>query len=315
MRFLRPLLSCVCAVLLLSACAGQPAVTALPDWQSPEGREAEQLGQIVELATGRVLTPQQLIEQLAGTSRLLIGERHDNPDHHALQHWLLENLAAREAYGSLLLEMLDPEQQARVDATRAALVRGEAPDLPAALAWQPGWDWAQYGALVDWALRQPAPLLAANLDREEIRRIYQEVPPLAGEHSTADAVRTALLAQIRASHCDRLPETRLPAMLAVQQQRDRRMAERLLAAPAPAVLIAGAFHARRDLGVPLHLADLGATQAVRVLLLAEVGERFMPGSADYLWYTPAVVAVDHCAQWRAERQTKKDPAGAGSNRD
>lgn len=297
MRFLRPLLSCVCAALLLAGCANTALLTPLPEWQSPEGREAARLGQIVELATGRVLTPQQLVGQLAGTPRLLIGERHDNPDHHALQRWLLENLAAREAYGSLLLEMLDPAQQARVEATRAALARGETPELPAALAWQPGWDWAQYGALVDWALRQPAPLLAANLDREEIRRIYREVPPLAGERSTAAAVSGSLLAQIRASHCDRLPESQLPAMLAVQQQRDRRMAERLLAAPAPAVLIAGAFHVRRDLGVPLHLADLDASAAAQVLLLAEAGEQVAPGSADYVWYTPAVAAVDHCAQW------------------
>ena len=71
-----------------------------------------------------------------------------------------------------------------------------------------------------------------------------------GKRSTADAVREPLLEQIRESHCGMLPDSQMPAMLAVQQQRDRRMAERLLAAPAPAMLFAGAFHVRRDLGVP-----------------------------------------------------------------
>ena len=61
-------------------------------------------------------------------------------------------------------------------------------------------------------------------------------------------------------------------MLAVQQQRDRRMAERLLAAPTPALLLAGAFHVRKDLGVPLHLKDLGAGEGNAVLVLAEVGK-------------------------------------------
>src|SRR5690606_40000804 len=63
----------------------------------------------------------------------------------------------------------------------------------------------------------------------------------------------ALQEQIRVSHCQMLPEAHLPAMLAVQQQRDRRMAQQLIAAPKPAMLLAGAFHVRRDLGVPLHL--------------------------------------------------------------
>lgn len=292
-------LSLLCAALWLCGCAAtSPGVTPLPAWQSPEGRADAQLGQIVELASGRTLTPQQLLDRLAEAPRLLIGEQHDNPDHHALQLWLLENLAARRASGSLLLEMLNPDQQARVDALRAALARGERPELPAALAWQPGWDWAQYAALVDWALRQPAPLWAANLDREEIRRFYAERPALAGRRSTRAAVSEALLAQIRASHCGLLPDSQLPAMLAVQQQRDRRMAERLRAAPTPAVLIAGAFHARRDLGVPLHLEDLGAAEGARVLILAEVGKPVAAQAADYAWYTAAVPAEDHCARLR-----------------
>lgn len=292
-------LSLLCAALWLCGCAAtSPGVTPLPAWQSPEGRADAQLGQIVELASGRTLTPQQLLDRLAEAPRLLIGEQHDNPDHHALQLWLLENLAARRASGSLLLEMLNPDQQARVDALRAALARGERPELPAALAWQPGWDWAQYAALVDWALRQPAPLWAANLDREEIRRLYAERPALAGQRSTRAAVSEALLAQIRGSHCGLLPDSQLPAMLAVQQQRDRRMAERLRAAPTPAVLIAGAFHARRDLGVPLHLEDLGAAEGARVLILAEVGKPVAAQAADYVWYTAAVPAEDHCARLR-----------------
>lgn len=292
-------LSLLCAALWLCGCtATSPGVTPLPAWQSPEGRADAQLGQIVELASGRTLTPQQLLDRLAEAPRLLIGEQHDNPDHHALQLWLLENLAARRASGSLLLEMLNPDQQARVDELRAALARGERPELPAALAWQPGWDWAQYAALVDWALRQPAPLWAANLDREEIRRLYAERPALAGQRSTRAAVSEALLAQIRASHCGLLPDSQLPAMLAVQQQRDRRMAERLRAAPTPAVLIAGAFHVRRDLGVPLHLEDLGAAEGARVLILAEVGKPVAAQAADYVWYTAAVPAEDHCARLR-----------------
>jgi uncharacterized iron-regulated protein len=291
---MRPLLLPLLAILL-AAC--QAALPPLPAWQSPEGREHAELGQIVELRSGRRLTPQQLLERLADAPRLLVGERHDNPDHHALQLWLLHALAARREQGSLLLEMLAPEQQGKVEALRARMASGgvEA-DLPGALAWQPGWDWSLYGPIVQHALAQPYPLLAANLQRQEMLQIYRQPPPLSGALSTAPAVRAALLAQIRESHCGKLPDSQLPAMLAVQQQRDRRMAEALLAAPAPSLLLAGAYHVRRDLGVPLHLRDLGAETGSLVLILADVGNPVAVDEADFVWYTPAPPEQDHCAK-------------------
>ena len=288
----------LCLIPLLAACQSR-GVLPPPAPIAPEGRDHAQLGQIVELASGQVITPQQLVERLAKAPRVLVGEQHDNPDHHALQLWLSRELAARRPQGSLLLEMLNPDQQARVEQVQAAARAGRMPvDTIAALAWQPGWDWGLYGALVQYQLRQPYPLLAANLDRAEIMQIYQARPTLQGTASTAPAVQEKLQADIRESHCGLLPESQIPAMLAVQQQRDRRMAERLLAAPQPAMLLAGAFHVRKDLGVPLHLADLGAGEGNLVLILAEVGKQPAADSADYVWYTAANAPEDHCAKLR-----------------
>jgi uncharacterized iron-regulated protein len=95
-----------------------------------------------------------------------------------------------------------------------------------------------------------------------------------------------------------LPEDALPAMLAVQQQRDRRMAQRVMEVEAPALLFAGGYHVRKDLGIPLHMADLGSHERPIVLLLAQVGSEVPPGSADYVWYTAALPEQDYCAQMR-----------------
>lgn len=283
-------------VLVLGACTRTPP---LPDWQSPEKRDQPTVGQIRDLRSGATLTPEELVARLSDAPRVLVGEQHDNPDHHALERWLLQALDARRPQGSLALEMLVPEQQGRVDAVRAAFQRDQLPaDLPQALAWQKGWDWALYGPLVRYALEQPYPMLAANLDRAEIMDIYTRRPDLAGQASTAAPVRQALQAQIRDAHCRLLPEAQMPAMLAVQQQRDRRMAERLLAAPQPTLLVAGAYHVRRDLGVPLHLQDLQPASGEAVLILAEVGKAVTADAADYVRYTPAVPEQDHCAQLR-----------------
>jgi uncharacterized iron-regulated protein len=293
MRFLL-----LCAFSLLAACQTHH-LAPLPASIAPQGRDHTDLGVIRELATGRTLTPQELVERLAVAPRVLVGEQHDNPDHHALQLWLLRELAAQRPQGSLLMEMLNPDQQAKIDAAQAATRAGEPPADPfTALGWQANWDWSVYGALVTYALRQPYPLMSANLDRAQIMQIYKQRPVLQGEASTTQQVQVTLLDDIRQSHCGLLPEAQMPAMLAVQQQRDRRMAERLMAAPTPALLLAGAFHVRKDLGVPLHLKDLGAGEGNAVLVLAEVGKTVTAQSADYVWYTAAQPEQDHCAKLR-----------------
>lgn len=285
---------------LLAACQSQfPELPLLPVWQAPEAREHADLGLIVDLRSGQRLTPQQLVEQLATAPRVLVGEQHDNPDHHALQLWLLRALAAQRPQGSLLLEMLNPNQQAAVDQVRADVANGQPPaDLYQALNWQANWSWGLYGAIAGYAVQQPWPLQAANLDRSEIMTLYAAPPELAGKASTAPAVREVLLEQIRQSHCGLLPESQLPAMLAIQQQRDRRMAEQLRDAPEPALLFAGAFHVRRDLAVPLHLQDIGGAQGALVLVLAEAGKPVTVAEADFVWFTPAVPEQDHCARFR-----------------
>jgi uncharacterized iron-regulated protein len=273
------------ALLMLSAC--QHVSTPPPV-----------VGEIRDLRSGQTLTAEELVAQLGTTSRLIVGEQHDNRDHHELQLWLLQSLGERRAQGSLLLEMLTPDQQPRVDDVRHASTPPA--DLPSALAWQSGWDWNLYGPIVRFALTQPYPLLAANLDTLEVRAVYANPPTLSGLRSNAASVKDELLKQVSDSHCGLLPKSQMPAMLAVQQQRDRRMAERLLAAPAPSLLIAGAYHARKDVGVPIHVLDLGEPQAPVVLMLAEQGSEVTPAMADYVWYTPATPPQDYCAQMRKQ---------------
>ncbi|MBB3242609.1 putative iron-regulated protein [Pseudomonas sp. Tn43] len=276
----------ILAVLILSACQHGPVP---PPPVS---------GEILELRSGKSLTAHELLARLAKPSRLIVGEQHDNRDHHQVQLWLLQTLSEQRPQGSLLLEMLTPDQQGRVDH-----IKHSSPlpaDLPNALAWQPGWDWNLYGPIVGFALTQPYPLLAANLDTLEVRNVYAKPPVLSGSFSNAPMVKDKLLAQINDSHCGLLPASQMPAMLAVQQQRDRRMAGRLLVAPAPALLLAGAYHARKDVGVPIHVQDLGEPEAPMVLMLAEQGAEVTPAMADYVWYTPAMPPQDYCAQMRKQ---------------
>ncbi|SEE93879.1 ChaN family lipoprotein [Pseudomonas migulae] len=273
----------ILAVLMLSACQHVSVPPPI-------------VGEIRDLRTGQTLTAQELVMRLAKPSRLIVGEQHDNRDHHALQRWLLQALGEQRPQGSLLLEMITPDQQQRVDDVRHASTLPA--DLPDALAWEPGWDWNLYGPVVRFALTQPYPLLAANLNTVDVRAFYAQPPILSGARSNTASVKAELLTQISESHCGLLPASQMPAMLAVQQQRDRRMVERLLAAPTPALLFAGAYHARKDVGVPIHALDLGASEAPTVLMLVQQGSEVTAAMADYVWYTPATPAPDYCAEMR-----------------
>ena len=307
-NFMRWVLWMMCG--LLAACQVTPvqkraaesveltALHAVPEWQSPRARDHQRVGQIIDLRSDTLISVEQLVAELAAAPLVLLGEKHDNPDHHALQLWLLQALEAQRPQGAVVMEMLTVDQQDTVGSVQAQVRQGQLPeDLPAALNWHKGWDWQQYGELVTHLIAQPYPLLAGNLNRDVLMDIYRHPRTLEGTQSTRVDVTARLSAQIRESHCNKLPEAQLPAMLAVQQQRDRTMAKVLLDAPQPALLIAGAYHVRYDLGVPLHLRDLqGLNEAQqRVLIFAEADQEIDAGGADFVWYTPAVAEQDYCA--------------------
>ncbi|MGF6117516.1 putative iron-regulated protein [Janthinobacterium lividum] len=286
-------------VLALSACSSVAPVTgaATGAAATSAAQDVCQLGEIVDLRSGQRLSAEQLLAQLAAAPRIIVGEQHDQLSHHQIEQWLLQQLQGRRPQGSVLLEMLNPDQQAKVDKVKPWLqtdpvVRPE--HVAELLAWQPSWKWEQYGDLVMTVMRAPYPVWSANLDRSEIKQMFVDKPAVQGKYSNLandGKVHAKLKDIIRVMHDNQIDEPRLAAMLSVQQQRDRRMAERLLAAPAPAVLIAGAYHAHKDLGVPLHVQDLTGGPAPLVLVLAQKGATVLAPQADFVWFTPVAASA------------------------
>lgn len=271
------------AALALGACSQAPV-------SSPKN-SLDNLGKITDLRSGESLSPEQLLSRLAAQPRVIVGEKHDNPYHHQIELWLVENLPQQRPQGSVLMEMINPSQQAKVSQVKQWLQGNPAvrdSRVAELIDWQPGWKWSLYGDLTMAAMRAPYPLWSANLDRAEIMAFYQQPVFPQGQLSVRPAVQKALEETIRTSHGGEIEPQQLHAMLAIQQQRDRRMAERLLAAPTPTLLIAGGYHASKSVGVPLHVQDLQPTALPTVLMLAEPGVQVDKQVADYLWVTPAV---------------------------
>ncbi|KAA1186369.1 ChaN family lipoprotein [Photorhabdus heterorhabditis] len=274
-----------CGLLLLSGCI---SVQQKPTLQilSPE---LTQQGVVIDLKTGNALTPDELINRLASHQRIVVGEKHDNPYHHQIELWLVQQLLLKREHGSVLLEMITPDQQEKVNKvknwlqTKPTVRESRIKDL---LAWNAGWPWELYGELVLELMYQPYPLLAANLARSEIKAAYSNPPILQGNISVAENVKAQIAATIKDAHGGEITEQQLSAMTTIQQMRDRRMAEQLIKAPVPATLIAGGYHATKVMGVPLHIKDLSPREDLVVLILAEKANVLDSQHADYIWYTP-----------------------------
>lgn len=151
---------------LLALWTGLAAAAPLPEWVNSVPPAEMHLGQALDTRSGEWLEPDELVERIRNADRVLLGEQHDNDDHHRLQLWLLQRLHSERPQAGLLLEMLTPAQQPLVD--QAYATGSSSAALKEQLQWNPGWPWELYGPVVRWALDEQVPLYAANLDRSEI---------------------------------------------------------------------------------------------------------------------------------------------------
>jgi uncharacterized iron-regulated protein len=307
------------AAALSLAAAPSPAVEPPPAFTTALHADHPLVGRIWRPATGEMLSPEALAGLLAATDMALLGERHDNPDHHALQAWMLRRMIEAGRRPAVAFEMMSSDQAPAIAAHLATAPR-DAAGLGAALGWEKsGWpDWRLYSPIAQAAMDAGLPVVAANLPRETTRAISKGNPPeglaarLGIDRPLPPALAADMVEELKSSHCNQLPESAVAPMMAVQRARDAAMAEAMAAAAGTpgtdaAALVTGSGHARSDRGVPLHLRRIAP--GARILTVAPVEvepgkttpesyRRFFgdgPLPFDIVWFTPKVDDVDHCA--------------------
>ncbi|MBL8376368.1 MAG: ChaN family lipoprotein [Burkholderiales bacterium] len=241
---------------------------------------------------------------------VLLGEMHDNPHHHRLRAEALATALATDPSSrpALLMEQFDRERQADIERARRERPRDAAYLIAQATPERSAWNWVFYRPFVALALQYDLPLIAVNVSRADAQRVVRE--GIAAAFSSAELARLELHAPlppavvaaieeaVRVGHCDALPRTLLPAMARAQMARDAAMALALHDRGATgAVLIAGNGHVRRDFGVPVWLARLGAKPAW-VVGFTEAGTIEAAGAYDRQIATEAHVRPDPCAEFR-----------------
>ena len=293
-------------------------------WKSPIGRDHPLTGRIWDVSAARFIDRETLVERYARADFVLLGERHDNPDHHMLQAEVLRSLIAIGGRPAVGFEMLGLDDAGAI-ANYLAAAPNDAAGLGRAVNWnQRGWpDWAMYQPIADAALRAKLRIVPTNLPLATATKMTRDglaalepgmVRELGLDRPPPEAVFASMAADIRDAHCGYAPEEIVKSMVDVQRARDAQMAESLIAAGDPdgAILVAGAGHVRNDYGIPVYLRTKAPAKQVVSIVFVEVDQQKTEPQSyalpypdgrfpfDYVWFTPRVDDEDPCEKFKSE---------------
>jgi uncharacterized iron-regulated protein len=242
-----------------------------------------------------------VLEEMAGYDVVLLGETHDNPDHHDNQRAIVASLKPR----AIVWEMLTQEQAEKVTESLIADKAG----LDRALDWaNTGWPSFDMYYPVFQAL-PAAKSFGGHLPRDAARLAFKTgIEAAFGDEAKAYGLTEPLerveqsareTSQMRA-HCDAMPEEMLPNMVDIQRLRDAILARAIVNAFAetggPVAVITGTGHARKDWGIPVYLVRVAPELTVYALGQSEDGHSV--GAFDFVLDSPKVDRDDPCAAFK-----------------
>lgn len=246
---------------------------------------------ILDARSGQPVTRAALLANLATADWVLLGERHDNPWHHAARAELLRELAIKR----VVLEHLDQGTRLNRD-----LPLNQA--LDQAGYNRKNWRWPMQQSLFETLHQTGMVVQGGNLSRADGRKVAMqgaqavdpELSTLIAAAPLPDSAQARLDAGLNQGHCGQLPAARLPNMRLAQRARDAAMARSLLAEQGRAALLAGNGHVRLDYGVPSLLkVARPAARVVSVGFVESVAEG-EESAYDYLWVTSPIERPDPC---------------------
>jgi uncharacterized iron-regulated protein len=274
-----------------------------------------------DVRTEQALSREQVIAELARADELLLGELHDNVEHHRTQARVLEELVSRGRRPAVVMEQIDVDWQAAIDTARTRPGASVEDIAVAGHVERKAWDWPLYEPIVELALRHGLPIVAGNLSRAQAMRLAREgAEALPGDRLRAlgfEAVwnperERRLREEVQEAHCGLAPERLVAGLALAQRARDATLAEAMIPhLERGVVAIVGRGHARRDLAVPIYLAHARSDLRVVSVGFVEVGPglaslrsrlgEFSDGGThafDLAWLSPEQPREDPCKSIR-----------------
>jgi uncharacterized iron-regulated protein len=286
--------ACVLVVFSFTGCAARPTVLGtadvVPSVQSP------------------------IVIAINDKKTVLFGEVHDNAALHQKRlQWVTEALAAG-ARPAFAFEQFDREKQSTIDAARAEKSLDADYLIAQASPGKSSWNWAFYRPLIQLALDNDLPIIAANLSRRDAMKVAQSDVVKSGVFSAAELkslrldqpipqkMMAAQSQEIVDGHCNFLPLAAVPAMANAQIARDAVMANVLTpSAQRGVILFAGNGHARRDIGAAAWLPTATKTLTIGMLESAALTSETVTNDSrfDVIEYAAAQPREDPCIALKA----------------
>ena len=259
-------------------------------------------GKIYDVRHKRFTTSLELFSKLKHTPYLLLGEKHDNVDHHRLHARVIASLPKTEA---IVLEMLSLDKADRVHKTQ------EEADFQVASDWdKSGWpDYVMYRPKIKAIYAHQLRPGAAHPTRTSVFKAMKDPNVGLGSPLTQTEMQTLSLAIDRA-HCGHLKSKMVKIMMRAQMYKDKTMAHELIkqTAGGRGILIAGNTHLRSDYGVPKYLNNSTS------LVFIEVQDERVKATAydieqyDYVWFTKRADDEDPCKKFESQlRRIRSSP--------
>lgn len=256
---------------------------------------------------------------------LLLGEIHDNPEHHRIRTSLFQ-------LGAVVSEHISSDRAPDVERFKEMAKKTERTltldDFKAWTSWAAtGWTDDVARMLADVAIQGKVPVYAGDVPRAQIRRVSMEgggalpledMQRLALDVPLGEALDEASLTEIEESHCNLMPREALHGMAFAQRYRDASLADALVKAAGKhgsAVLVAGNGHVRTDRGAAWYLRKRLPEKKIVSVTLVEVEDgktdpdSYVPRdpdgkpATDFILFTPKAGRPDPCEEMR-ERMKK-----------
>ncbi len=309
----------------LASCAGSPAPGSADDRVDAAH---PLLDKIWSTGTASFVSADQLSAGITGVDFLLLGEVHDNVQHHELQARLMTAFGGPPNAVRVGFEQLDNSQAPALEHYLKDYPE-DATGIGGAVDWSgSGWpDWPLYEPVFQQALDkgwQPIPLMFSG---EQSRLILTEgYSAVLGEDAlVALQPASALSAEqkaeaetlMRLSHCGKLPAEYLPRMVTIQTAKDAHMAWAQANSGPRGIMIVGDGHARKDRGVPLFLRRIRPQADIVVVSMVEVEpgvttpagyQQVRESYSDYVIFTRRQPREDPCAVFARQTRPATTPA-------
>jgi uncharacterized iron-regulated protein len=254
---------------------------------------------------------------------LLLGEVHDNPEHHKLRAHLVAATSISRLRPAVVMEQIRDDQGPILQAYLARAF-ASAGGIGEALEWsKSGWpDWKFFQPIAEVALAARLPILPGDAPREQIKMLARGGRVGLGEAGLAlvrmgeglpQPLVDALNEELVGSHCGAVPASAFGNMNVAQRYRDAHLARAIVSAAEKhggAFLLAGNGHVRTDRGVPWYVRQMASDRRILAVMLVEVEDgkidpaAYVPRApdgapaADYVLFTPRHDRADPCEKMR-----------------